>query len=145
MESSKYFTIFPLVLALKYHIMEPRLPLEDMARSVFTAMNTRNFSELESCITEDIAFDFPGSGRLEGSKRVIIFLKALLRKYPKLTFTVSEVLLDSQRACAVWTNEGKNTEGIPYANSGITLIHFANNKICFISDYFKDTSFVQTS
>lgn len=125
--------------------MDSQLLLEDMARSIFTAMNTRNFSELESRITEDVVFDFPGAGRLEGNKRVLIFLKALLRKYPKLTFTVSEVLIDTQRACAVWTNEGENTEGIPYANSGITLIHFTNNKICFISDYFKDTSFVQTS
>ena len=123
--------------------MNITLSYEDMAYVVFNAMNTRNFSELENIVSEDVAFDFPGAGRIEGYKRVIIFLKALLRKYPQLIFTVSEIITGSQRACAIWTNKGKDIQGNQYQNSGMTLLHFSDGKITFISDYFKDTSFVK--
>ena len=119
--------------------------IHKLANSVFDAMNTKDFSILESNVTEDVVFDFPGAGRVEGNKRVLIFLKALLRKYPTLTFTVSDVIIEDQKACAVWTNKGENSEGKPYSNSGMTLFHFTDNKISFISDYFKDTSFVTST
>jgi len=115
----------------------------DVAHSIFKAMNTRDFSEFENFITEDVVFDFPGAGRIEGYKRVLIFLKALLRKYPKLTFNVSEIITDNERACAVWTNKGEDLDGNHYSNSGITLLYFRGEKLTFISDYFKDTSFVK--
>lgn len=123
--------------------MEQISSRQSIARSIFNAMNTRDFSEFETYVTEDVVFDFPGAGRITGIKRVLIFLKALLRKYPELTFNVSEIIIESQKACAVWTNEGEDTDGNPYANSGITLLYFSGNKLTFISDYFKDTSFVK--
>jgi ketosteroid isomerase-like protein len=123
--------------------MDKSFTKQDIARSIFNAMNTRDFSEFENFVSEDVVFDFPGAGRIEGYKRVIIFLKALLRKYPELKFTVSEIITDNQRACAVWTNEGEDTDGNPYSNGGITLLYFRGNKLTFISDYFKDTSFVK--
>jgi ketosteroid isomerase-like protein len=123
--------------------MDKIFSMQDVALSIFKAMNTRDFSEFESYATEDVVFDFPGAGRITGIKRVLIFLKALLRKYPKLTFTVSEIIADKQKACAVWTNEGEDVDGNPYSNSGITLLYFTGNKLTFISDYFKDTSFVK--
>ena len=129
----------------KVNIMNKLYSIRDMAGSIFTAMNTRDFSELEKIVSEDIVFDFPGAGRIEGYKRVIIFLKALLRKYPELTFSVSEIITDNQRACTVWSNKGEDTEGNPYANRGITLLYFSESKITLISDYFKDTSFVKSS
>jgi steroid delta-isomerase-like uncharacterized protein len=123
--------------------MEKILTTGDMAASIFKAMNTRDFSEFEDTVSEDVVFDFPGAGRIEGYKRVAVFLKALLRKYQELKFTVSEVITDEDRACAVWTNEGKDIEGNTYSNSGMTLLHFSEGRIKFISDYFKDTSFVK--
>jgi ketosteroid isomerase-like protein len=124
-------------------MMDKIFPMQDVARSIFNAMNTRDFSEFENFVSEDVVFDFPGAGRIEGYKRVLIFLKALLRKYPKLTFTISEIITDNQRACAVWTNEGEDLDGNHYSNSGITLLYFSGEKLTFISDYFKDTSFVK--
>lgn len=117
----------------------------ELTLSVFNAMNTRDFSELEKNITDDVSFDFPGAGRIEGSKRVLIFLKALLRKYKHLTFTITDVIERSNKACAIWTNKGEHVDGNDYANRGVTLLHFSDDKICFISDYFKDTSFVESS
>lgn len=116
-----------------------------LAAKLFEAMNIRDFSDLEIHITDDVALDFPGNGVVSGMKKVLLFLKVLLRKYPTLKFTVSEIIATENRACAVWTNKGTDTTGAPYQNSGMTLIRFQNDKICFISDYFKDTSFVNNS
>lgn len=121
------------------------IPMEkqELISALFNAMNTRDFSMLEDQVTQDVVFDFPGAGRIKGTKRMFIFLKALLRKYKTLIFTVHEVLIDKQAACAIWTNKGKHPEGHDYINSGITLFHFTGDKISFLSDYFKDTSFVK--
>jgi len=119
--------------------------IHEMTEAVFKAMNSRDFTGLEQIITDDVAFDFPGVGKVEGSRRTLLLLKSLLRKYPKLHFTISEILSLDDRSCAVWTNEGEDMKGKPYANSGITLLHFSGDKIQFISDDFKDTSFVESS
>jgi ketosteroid isomerase-like protein len=115
-----------------------------IALSVFEAMNTSNFSEFEKNAANDLNFYFPGADRVEGVKRVIIFFKVLLRKYNNLTFTVSDVIVENKKACVVWTNKGEEKDGKLYKNSGITLFHFTNNKVSFISDYFKDTSFINS-
>ena len=116
---------------------------EHVISILFEAMNSRNFSKIENQVREEIVFDFPGAGRIEGAKKVFVFLKALLRKYKTLTFTLSEVIVNKHAACAVWTNKGEHVNGAEYANSGVTLFHFSGDRICFLSDYFKDTSFVQ--
>jgi ketosteroid isomerase-like protein len=97
----------------------------------------------EKLITKKVAFDFPGAGRTEGARRTLLLLKSMLRKYPELTFTVKEIMVQENRACAIWVNEGRDRKGLPYSNSGITLFHFSDGKISFISDYFKDTSFTE--
>jgi uncharacterized protein (TIGR02246 family) len=116
---------------------------ELLARAVFEALNNRDPDRLLDRMTENAAFDFPGPGRLEGRDRVRRFLKVLLRQYPRLEFNVREVIAAPDRAVAVWTNEGENRQGEAYANSGVTLVHLKEDKIDFLSDYFKDTSFVR--
>lgn len=59
----------------------------ELAHTIFTAMNSRNLSELENYLAEDALFDFPGAGELEGRKKILLFLKVLFRKYPRLAFT----------------------------------------------------------
>jgi ketosteroid isomerase-like protein len=113
----------------------------DLALVFFQALNTRDFDSAKKFLHEDVALDFPGSGRMEGIRRVIIFIKALLRKYPVLIFNIREVIVEGDRICAIWTNTGENLAGDDYENSGITLFHLENQQIIFISDYFKDTSF----
>jgi ketosteroid isomerase-like protein len=117
---------------------------KDLAKGVFDAMNTRDFSEMQKNITDNLVFDFPGAGKIEGAKRVVLFLTALLRKYSVLKFTVSEVFVEGERACAIWTNKGESKDGKPYANSGVTIFQFDDGKISSMSDYFKDTSFTNT-
>jgi ketosteroid isomerase-like protein len=112
---------------------------------VFEAMNARDFSIFEKNITEDISIDFPGLGRKEGSRRTLLLMKSLLRKYPRLHFTVNDIIVEGNRACVVWTNEGEDIKGNPYENSGATILHFEDERIFFISDYFKDTSFTESA
>jgi len=121
--------------------MDNNIDYKGIAVSIFEAMNTGEFSKFQQNAQEDISFDFPGTDRIEGAKRVILFFKVLLRKYKNLTFTVNEVIVGSEKACVVWTNKGEYSNGNLYENSGITLFHFSGDKISYISDYFKDTSF----
>lgn len=116
-----------------------------IAVSVFEAMNTSDFSVYEDNASEDLSFDFPGVETVIGVKRVILFFKVLLRKYNNLTFVVKEVIVEGQKACVVWTNKGEEKDGSIYENSGITLFYFKNEKVVYISDYFKDTSFINNN
>jgi len=117
---------------------------KSFSQGVFDALNKRDFTEMQKNISENLVFDFPGAGRIEGAKRVIIFLTALLRKYSVLQFNVSEVFAEGERACAIWTNKGESKDGKPYSNSGVTVFQFIDGKISSMSDYFKDTSFTNT-
>jgi ketosteroid isomerase-like protein len=115
------------------------------AEQIFAAMNSRDVSELTPYIAEDASFDFPGAGCITGKKRILLFFKILFRRYPRLTFRIDDIIVEGERACAVWSNEGENAQGTPYRNRGITLVRITDGQITFISDYFKDTSFVEST
>ena len=121
--------------------MNQEIDYKGIAVSIFEAMNSGEFSKFQSNALEGISFDFPDTDRIEGAKRVILFFKVLLRKYKDLKFSVNEVIVGDKKACVVWTNKGEYNDGSLYENSGITLFHFYDDKISYISDYFKDTSF----
>jgi ketosteroid isomerase-like protein len=123
--------------------MEDQGNVQTLAEDVFKAMNQRDFNAFEQLITEDVAFDFPGAGRVEGKRRTLLLLKSILRKYPVLRLKVSKIIVSGDRACTVWTNRGEASDGTPYSNSGMTLLHIKDGKVRFISDYFKDTSFAR--
>lgn len=109
----------------------------------FEAINKNDFSGLENHAIENVKLDFPGVKTLDGFKRVTIFLKTLVRKYPGLTFTIHDTIVDENKACVVWTNRANEVNGEKYENAGITLFYIEEDKIVYLSDYFKDTSFVQ--
>jgi len=115
--------------------------LRACASGIFTAMNSRDLTSLTQHLADGAVFDFPGAGCITGQKKILLFLKVLFRKYPRLRFTVEDILLEGDRACAVWSNEGEDSSGTPYRNRGVTVVRIAQGKIIFISDYFKDTSF----
>lgn len=121
--------------------MKQKDQIQVLATAVFQAMNSRDFTHLEQYLEDGVIFDFPGTDRTEGIRRTLLLLKSILRKYPELKFKITETIAESGKACVVWTNEGVDSRGNPYRNSGTTLMHFTGGKISFISDYFKDTSF----
>ncbi len=114
-----------------------------LALLIFECFNNRDFDPVQNKFSENVIMNFPGVGDIAGLKRVIIFMKSLLRKYPKLEFSISEVIMEENRAVVVWKNQGERVDGQAYSNNGITLFHFTEEKIVLISDYFKDTSFTQ--
>jgi len=119
--------------------------LRACAGGIFAAMNSRDPSGLSLHLAEDAVFDFPGAGRISGHKKILTFLKALFRKYPRLTFRIDDIIVEGDRACTVWSNEGEDAHGTAYQNRGITLVRITDGEITFISDYFKDTSFVEST
>ncbi len=110
--------------------------------AIFEAMNGKDLSVLEPYLADEVQFDFPGTAVVAGKKRVLVFLRALLRKYPDLEFAVHDVIASSGKTCIVWANSARLDSDQPYRNSGVTIVHCENSLITYISDYFKDTSFV---
>lgn len=121
-----------------------KLTYREIAIGIFGAISKRDFSEFETYINEDLIFDFPGVDQMKGAKRVILFFNILFRKYKSLTFNVIDVIIENDKACVMWNNEGEEKDGTPYANTGLTWFKFSGDKISLMSDYFKDTSFTQS-
>jgi len=114
-----------------------------IAGIIFNALNNRDLTLLEEYLDEQATFDFPGTTLIKGRKKIILFFKILFRKYPRLTFTVKETLVEGEGVCVLWTNNGTNNKGHAYNNSGVTFVRITDGKILFLSDYFKDTSFAE--
>ena len=114
----------------------------ELATVLFEAMNAQCVDHVTACLAPDAVFAFPGTEPMHGARRISVFFRALWRQYPELVFTVSAILVDGERVCAVWTNRGRHRAGETYRNSGVTLLRCNAGRITWISDYFKDTSFV---
>ena len=89
--------------------------------------------------------EYPSQGleKVKGCRRIIVFLKAVLRKYPELKFTIEKIIVEGVGAAVVWANKGKDKSGEPYDNRGSTFLQMRAGKIVLISAYFKDTSFLK--
>lgn len=115
------------------------MTFETTITTFFHAANNHDLTALEGLFTNDIEFFFPKTRPLMGKKRVLRFFAILFRQYPRLTFQVHMTIIQSEKAAVHWTNEGMNRKGDPYENEGVSVLRFENNKISFISDFFKNT------
>jgi len=50
--------------------------------------------------------------------------------------------VQENRIAVTWKNSGSDTKGNPYNNDGVTIFKIEQGKITYLSDYFKDTSFL---
>jgi uncharacterized protein (TIGR02246 family) len=116
-------------------------PLKQTATNFFDAMNTRDASSVASMLAEDAVFHFPGTAPMVGVERIQKFLKVLFFKFPRLEFSVGRVVADESAAAVEWTNRGERRDGAPYANAGVTVLALEGDRIVYLSDTFKDTSF----
>ena len=87
---------------------------------IFSALNNRELIRLNDYLDENATFDFPGTKLIKGRKKILTFFKILFRKYPRLTFTVQETIVDGEKVCILWTNEGITSNNTPYVNRGVT-------------------------
>jgi hypothetical protein len=84
----------------------------------------------------------PPSEPIEGARRVAAMFRVIFRMYAEIHWKVTDVYPVSDVRFIYmtdsWGTIGKST---PYRNSIMSIIEFnAENKITYLSDYFKDTA-----
>jgi ketosteroid isomerase-like protein len=105
----------------------------------FEILNTRDMVRMEVLLHEDAELYFPKTQPLIGKSRILKFINILFRQYPELTFEVQRTICQGSKAAVHWTNKGRSRRNEPYQNEGVTILEMLNDKIIFISDFFKDT------
>ncbi len=115
------------------------MPSESFIREFFEVFNQRNLDKMENLLNPDAQFYFPKTQPLMGKDRIFKFLTILFRQYPELSFDIQRIIVQGLRAAIHWTNQGKTKRNQPYENEGVTIMELRDDKISFISDFFKDT------
>ena len=117
------------------------MPTDHAIIHLFEIINRRDLDRFNDLLTEEAEFYFPKTQPLLGRDRIIRFFKILFRQYPQLTFEVQGEITQGQKAAVHWTNRGIHKSGEPYENEGVTILELDGDRIRYISDFFKDTSF----
>jgi ketosteroid isomerase-like protein len=115
------------------------MDFEEIIKAFFAAANRRDLKAMDDLFSEEIEFYFPRTQPLIGKERVLRFFTILFRQYPQLTFHVHMTITEANKGAVHWTNKGANRRGDAYKNEGVTILRLKNNRICFLSDFFKDT------
>ena len=112
---------------------------QSFIREFFEVFNHRNLDKMEHLLSSDAELYFPKTQPLIGKNRILEFVKILFRQYPQLRFDIRRIIIQDHQAAIHWTNQGKNKRDVPYENEGVTIMELKDDKIIFISDFFKDT------
>ena len=115
------------------------MTLEHTVTKFFEVFNSRDMDRMAELLNEDAEFYFPKTQPLIGRERILKFLNILFRQYPELSFEVRRIIGEGRNAAVHWTNKGRSRQKEPYQNEGVTLLEIKNQKISFISDFFKNT------
>ncbi|MFC1856670.1 nuclear transport factor 2 family protein [Thermodesulfobacteriota bacterium] len=113
--------------------------LEKTINTFFEVMNSRNLKKMAELLDDDCEFYFPKTQPLIGKERILRFFNILFRQYPQLRFEVQRMIFQGNKAAIHWTNQGHNRRRESYENEGATIFEMADEKISFISDFFKST------
>ena len=105
----------------------------------FAVLNERDLDEADNLLDPRTEFYFPKTKPIIGKDRILKFLKIFFRQYPELIFTVERVIRQGDQAAVHWTNRGVSRRREPYENEGVTILEIKDDKIVYISDFFKDT------
>ena len=105
----------------------------------FEVLNERDLEEADNLLDYQTEFFFPKIEPMIGKDRILKFLNIFFRQYPELIFTVVRVIHQGDQAAVHWTNRGINRRKELYENEGVTILETKEDKIVFISDFFKDT------
>ena len=115
------------------------MPSESFIREFFEVFNQRNLDKMEYLFSSDAEFYFPKTQPLIGKNRILKFFNILFRQYPQLNFEIRRIIIQGHQAAIHWTNQGKTKRDVPYENEGVTIMELMDDKINFISDFFKNT------
>lgn len=103
---------------------------------LFEIINARDFREMPLVLSEDATLDFPKTPLITGRRRIVIFFKALFRRFPKLHFDVLRVISQGKWTAVHWRNKGVDRDQRSYENEGVTLIRMDGDTITEITDFF---------
>ena len=115
------------------------MPLKQTVATFFEVFNARDMDRMAKLLHEDAELYFPKTQPLIGKDRILKFLSILFRQYPELTFEIQRTVCEGNKAAVHWTNKGRSRKNEPYQNEGTTILEMVDDKITFISDFFKDT------
>ena len=112
---------------------------EQMIVVFFESLNCRNLEQMGNLLKDDAEFYFPKTQPLLGKERILKFFNILFRQYPELTFQIQRVIVQGNLIAIHWKNNGHNRNKESYENEGVTLLEMENDKIRYMSDFFKNT------
>ena len=105
----------------------------------YSHISKADFEMLEKILDENCVLLFPKSHSIISKTQVIRFFKILRYQYPALDFIVEQAIIGDGSAAVHWKNVGRKRDGNSYENEGVTILKELDNKIIFISDFFKNT------
>ena len=112
---------------------------EQMIVVFFESLNCRNLEQMGNLLKDDAEFYFPKTQPLLGKERILKFFNILFRQYHELTFQIQRVIVQGNLIAIHWKNKRHNRKKEPYENEGVTLLEMENDKIRYMSDFFKNT------
>ncbi len=119
------------------------IPSLVLVEKFFELLHNKDFESLEDHLSPDVTFYFPGTKPLVGPQKVIQLLRIIYHKYTNLTFDIRDIIIQENKIAVVWANSGNDARGKSYKNSGVTIFKIEKGRVVYISDFFKDTSFVK--
>ena len=115
------------------------MSLKQIITTFFEVFNARDMDRMAELLHEEAELYFPKTQPLIGKERILKFLNILFRQYPELTFEIQRTVCEGSKAAVHWTNKGRSRKDESYENEGATILEMVDDKITFISDFFKDT------
>ncbi len=117
----------------------PVMSNKPLINKFFDVFNQRDLQQLTALLEPEAEFYFPKTQPLIGRDRILKFLNLLFRQYPSLALEIQRIIQQDDQAAVHWTNKGMNRRKEPYQNEGVTIFEIKDDKISYISDFFKDT------
>lgn len=111
----------------------------DLIRHFFDVFNRRELDKMAALLDSQSELHFPKTRPLIGEERILKFINVLFKQYPQLHFEIQDIICQGSRAAVHWKNRGRNRKGESYSNEGVSWMVFKDNRIQWMSDFFKDT------
>ena len=111
---------------------------KEVVETYFYLVNIGNWDKWVTLFNDDIVMDEQLAGHLEGIGTLKGAVEGLKKGYSKFINRPLEVLLEGEKAMALWHIEAANAKGVPIDAKGVNYFIVTNGKISYFSN-FHDT------
>ena len=110
-------------------------------------LNSKNIEKIVKWFETDSTVWIPPAGPVKTQRKIGVYFRAIFQKYKDLNWEVLEVFdVTESRFFIISKSKGIFRNDASYVNHLVTDIRFDDNeKIIFLSDFFKDTSCFKTN